>query len=381
MRTPVNWGILPPNVVQNVCTHRDAHAFWKMRLVSKDWALALRQVAKQELTIPVTQLNLSTKLATLSRWRGAGRFCECSFTFCMYQDISLAELATVLENLAGQVLFVSCVKSQKTGLVTTTLDSYTQADAITSCTIDVRPRLHSDSLNQLQQADAENVAHFSEQLLSQHHLAVSISVVRPVSDDILLPSPDALSALRKLLRQFDTFSVPFEQPAESDSPRPAWPSAITYQHAKALQGSKLAVFTASLLNTATSNYWMRPIVHSIEYVGSMSCLIKLPLIASAGFEAQPVNFDPLAKLSLLEDLVLKCIDDDQPTCCGGVLASNRQTLRLVALSAPSWSDATYDSLQDLDHLEVCHVNTAELNIDQAQAFGRISAAQDSRTSS
>ena len=245
---------------------------------------------------------------------------------------------------------------------------------ITSCTIDVRLRLQMDSLNQLQQADAENVAHFSEHLLSEHQLAVSISVVGPVSDDNFLPTPDVLSALGKLLRQFDTFSVPFEQPADRDTPRPVWSSAVTCQHAKALQGSKLAVLTANLLNSATASDWMKPTVHSIEYVGSMSCLTKLHLTVSVAFEAHPMNFEPLARLSLLEDLVLQCVHEEKPTCCGGVLASNRQTLRLVALSAPSWSGATYDSLQDLDHLEVCHVNTAELNIAQAHAFGRISAA-------
>ena len=103
----------------------------------------------------------------------------------------------------------------------------------------------------------------------------------------------------------------------------------------------------------------------------MANLTKLHLTVSRGHYGDPTDFQPLAQLSMLQNLALQCNDDYNK--CEGVLMRNRQTLRKVTLTAHAWSASTYSSLQAVAQLDFLNISIKGIDIEQAQAFGSITA--------
>ena len=209
---------------------------------------------------------------------------------------------------------------------------------------------------------AFDIAHASKQLFPDHDLVLRISVTS-AADAV----PTAIRHLGSHLHHFDTYSIPTEQPAASTNLQLATTSAMTYPQVQALSGSAASICT--LWVSSTANQAFVPSKRVTEAVATMANLTKLHLTVSSS--DHQTDFQPLAKLSMLQDLALQCNDDHNT--CEGVLMRNRRTLRKVTLTGHTWSASTYSSLQAVAQLDFLSINIRWLDTVQAHAFGSITA--------
>lgn len=235
---------------------------------------------------------------------------------------------------------------------------------------------------------ASQVANIAAQLSQEQQLDLGISIYARSCKETALPHPEILKLLKGFLHHINTCSIPHEQPAASD---PEWIDQhayaqslrCSYQHANFLQGSKVPVCTLQLRYAGWNAGWNDEVSafnQCMVVLPSLTHLTKLHLAFVDKLGYRPVNFEPLAQLSLLEDLAVQCIQCAGPcyltvfgpVCCKGVLESNAQSLRSVILSG-FWSAAAYSSLQSVLHLDTLSIHTTGLDIHQANAFAGIQA--------
>ena len=215
-----------------------------------------------------------------------------------------------------------------------------------------------------QEVLAFEIAHASKQLSQDHDLALRISV-SSATDAV----PTAISYLGNNLHYFDTYSIPTEQPANSTNLQLAKGLAMTYPQVQALSGSAASVCTLWVSDRGNQAF-VAPVLVT-EAIATLANLTKLHLMVSRGVDGDPTDFQPLAQLSMLQDLALQCCDDY--SSCEGVLICNRQTLRKVILTAYAWSASTYRSLPAVAQLAFLSIRIRGLDIAQAHAFGLITA--------
>ena len=212
---------------------------------------------------------------------------------------------------------------------------------------------------------ALETAHAAKQLFQDHELALRISV--SLAARLTNVVSTAISYLGSNLHHFDTYSIPTEQPAASTSLQLIKTPPMTYQQVQALSDSAASVCT---LWVADSGDFVAS-THVTEALATMANLTKLHLTVSRGRYGDPTDFQPLAQLSMLQDLALQC--NDGYNTCEGVVMRNRHTLRKVILMAYAWSASTYSSLQAVAQLDFLSISIRGLDTEQAHAFGSITA--------
>ena len=77
--------------------------FMTLRSVSRHWRWLTDQQDSREVQIPATTDNLTTKIAALHSWRGAGTFSACSCNFQLTSPVFVCKAASLLERLTIQV--------------------------------------------------------------------------------------------------------------------------------------------------------------------------------------------------------------------------------------------------------------------------------------
>lgn len=232
-----------------------------------------------------------------------------------------------------------------------------QLDMMTSCSIGITLLVPQGSNTFMLSMSAQQVAAHAH-VLHQHQLTLGMSV-EAATEAASLPEPIVLHVLKAYLCQFDTFSVPTDQPAAIKTTVADARSQIDLLQLKGLQNSNLSVCTCCI---ATS-YGV------VDVVATMTSLTTLHLTIA---DCSQVDLQPLAQLGLITDLALQ-VSYRNLSCCEGVLRSNKQTLQSVTLTAGEWSAASYCSLQHIPQLKILNLTVMEIDTPQAQALGGITA--------
>ena len=248
-----------------------------------------------------------------------------------------------------------------------------QLDNMTSCKVGVTVLVAQGSRHTELANSAKQVARFAQLLHLQQQLALRVSF-EAATDTTILPPPGVLQQLQACLYQFDTYSIPTEQPAASRTLSAETNSKITYDHLWYLSNTNRKSICTFSISTdhdfEVSSSVKAGIIGALAPM--MSTLTKLHLTIRDSFFLSTIDFQPLAQLGLLTDLALQIVHK-VPTCCDGVLRSNRQTLQSVTLTAGSWTAATYGSLQHIAQLKVLTITIMEVDAAQAQALGGVKA--------
>ncbi|KAL3146902.1 hypothetical protein ABBQ38_014874 [Trebouxia sp. C0009 RCD-2024] len=344
-RTNTGWGEVQQDLLQRIRKQLDPSTQWAMRHVSSHW----RESSDcQQLVITALAERLSTKIAVLHAWRKDGKLRNSSFSFVVAVPVVLRDLASLLEGLTSQL------------------------DSLTTCSISVALVIAQSSAGAelAAFANCKQVA-TSAHLLQQHQLALRISV-GPAKGTTIVPPPDVLRQLRAFLHEFDTYSIPTEQPAACRTTSTDLESKLSYDHVEYLLDSNLSKCTFS---TSTQHEIEVPSsvkIGIVHIVAAMTHLTKLHLTIADQFYLSTIDFQPLSKLVLLTDLALQIVHK-VPTCCNGVLTSNCQTLQFVTLTAGSWTAATYCSLQHIAQLKILNLTIMGIDTAQAQALMGVTA--------
>lgn len=195
-------------------------------------------------------------------------------------------------------------------------------------------------------------------VLDQHQVTLGISV-EAATEAASLPDPVVLHALKAYLCQFDTFSVPTDQPTAIKTTIADARSQIDLLQLQGLQNSNLSLCTFCI----TASYGV------VDVVATMTSLTTLHLTI---VNCSQIDLQPLAQLGLITDLALQ-VSYRNLSCCEGVLRSNKQTLQSVTLTAGEWNAASYCSLQHVPQLKILNLTVMEIDATQAQALGGITA--------
>ena len=204
-------------------------------------------------------------------------------------------------------------------------------------------------------------------LLRQHQLALGISVAAATETTTHVPLA-VLTTLIPFIHSFDTYSIPLEQPSAFTTTKAR--SQVSGEHIWELCKSDLSVCTFYLSTDNDNVEFIKCSV--VKAVASMTNLTKLHITIDNKLPSIDLDFQPLSKLSMIIDLAIQIIDQN-PTCCHGVLSSNRQTLQFVTLTASSWTASTYSSLQHVAELKTLNLTITEIDTAQAQALEGITA--------
>lgn len=194
----------------------------------------------------------------------------------------------------------------------------------------------------------------------QDQLAMSISIAAATQITNHVPLA-VLEPLIPFIHAFDTYSTPREQPSDLTTPKIR--SQVSGKHIWELCMSPLTVCTCYLsTDNDDAEYIKSTVVTSIAH---MTNLTKLHLTADDKLKSINLDFQPLSKLSLIADLDLQIVHKS-PTCCDGILSSNKQTLQFVTLTASLWTASTYCSLQHVVQLKSLNLTIMEIDTAQAQ---------------
>ncbi|KAL3146895.1 hypothetical protein ABBQ38_014867 [Trebouxia sp. C0009 RCD-2024] len=207
----------------------------------------------------------------------------------------------------------------------------------------------------------------------QHQLELGISVAAATQTTTHVPLA-VLLPLVPFIHAFDTYSIPSEQPSAFTTTKVR--SQVSGEHIWELSKSQLSVCTFYLSTENDDAEFIKSRV--VTAIASMSNLTKLHITIDDKLESINLDFQPLSKLSLITNFALQIVHKG-PTCCEGILSSNRQTLEFVTLTASSWTASTYCSLQHVAQLKTLNLTIMEIDTAQAQALAGITAGLFSLT--
>ena len=290
----------------------------------------------------------------VQRWRRQHQT-TLRFYVQVTQHTSPCLLAAVLETLS-QVRHAKCtfclsicifLKSPSLNCV-----SLLQEQALSDCILKVKLVIanDADSRRHLSQ-HARAITFASAALQAFHGVKVQITLCSS-RDATVAPAPDVLQLLEPFITQVDYYDVLKDLTSGDRADFDTINAAFTPSHIAALQQCSTNLQTLSISDRTQAEDQLATLVPSMSAIANFTSLTRLHLTLT--LSATAADFQPLAQLSLLEDLALQCPVDVNSASCSGVLSSSRATLRAVVLTAGSWDAKTYRSLQGSTQLdEVC----------------------------
>ena len=309
----------------------------------------------------------------IQRWRHEH---QTTLRFCLQvtQHTTPCLLATVLKTLS-QVRRAVCTLclSMSTHVESASL-SYVyllQDQVLSDCRLQVKLVIanHADSRRHLSQY-AKLIASASEALHAVHKVKVQITLCSS-KDATVAPPPDVLQLLAPFVTQVDYYSVFKDLVGGDRNDYVTIDAAFTPSHIAGLQQGSTNLQTLSISDRTQSEDQLATLATSMSAIANFTSLTRLHLTLT--LHATAADLQPLAQLSLLEDLALQCPVDVEGASCSGVLSSSRTTLCAVVLKAGSWDAETYRSLQGSAQLEKVCIRVFWLWYAAALELGKVKA--------
>ena len=246
-----------------------------------------------------------------------------------------------------------------------------QDQALSDCILQVKLVIAND-------ADSQRYLHQHARLIT--YISKSLQAFRKVKVQITLcsskdatvaPPPDVLQLLAPFITQVDYYRVLKDLISRDRNEFVTIDAAFTPGHIVGLQQCSTNLQTLSISDRTQSEDQLATLVPSMSAIANFTSLTRLHLTLTLSSTA--ADFQPLAQLSLLEDLALQCPVDVNSVSCSGVLSSSRTTLRAVLLKAGSWDAEIHRSLQGSTQLEKVCIRVLWLWDTAALELGKVKA--------